>query len=71
MNTAEKTMNSKHSILQHVIFDKKKRNLSYDGLEKNYPKSKIIGDFRLGEKLGEGTFGKVMLATHILTKEKV
>ncbi len=30
-----------------------------------------IGNFILEQKLGEGTFGKVILGTHILTKEKV
>ena len=35
----------------------------------NTPKN--IGQFILGEKLGEGTFGKVRLGTHILTGEKV
>ena len=34
-------------------------------------KTKNIGQFILGEKLGEGTFGVVRLATHILTGEKV
>ena len=34
-------------------------------------KAKNIGQFLLGEKLGEGTFGVVRLATHILTGEKV
>ena len=34
-------------------------------------KAKNIGQFILGEKLGEGTFGVVRLATHILTGEKV
>jgi 5'-AMP-activated protein kinase catalytic alpha subunit len=33
--------------------------------------SKNIGHFILKEKLGEGTFGKVRLGTHILTGEKV
>jgi hypothetical protein len=30
-----------------------------------------IGNFILGEKIGEGTFGKVRVGTHILTGEKV
>ena len=34
-------------------------------------KEKIIGGFKLGEKLGEGTFGKVRLGFHMITKEKV
>lgn len=33
--------------------------------------SKNIGQFIMGEKLGEGTFGKVKKGTHILTGEKV
>ena len=33
--------------------------------------NKNIGHFILGEKLGEGTFGVVRIATHILTNEKV
>ena len=35
-------------------------------------KNEIIrGDFKLEEKLGEGTFGKVILGTHLITGEKV
>jgi len=34
-------------------------------------KAKSIGNYILGKTLGEGTFGKVKLATHILTGEKV
>ena len=30
-----------------------------------------IGHYMLGKALGEGTFGKVKLGTHILTGEKV
>ena len=32
---------------------------------------KTIGHYVLGKALGEGTFGKVKLGTHILTGEKV
>ena len=32
---------------------------------------KFIGQFRLGEKLGQGTFGIVVLGTHQITGEKV
>lgn len=35
------------------------------------PHQKSIGQFILGKKLGEGTFGTVRLATHIETKEQV
>ncbi|EAS00862.2 Serine/Threonine kinase domain protein (macronuclear) [Tetrahymena thermophila SB210] len=34
-------------------------------------KKKYIGHYIIGETLGEGTFGKVKVATHILTGEKV
>lgn len=34
-------------------------------------KSASIGHFILGKTLGEGTFGKVKLGTHLLTGEKV
>lgn len=33
--------------------------------------SNAIGHYILGKSLGEGTFGKVKLGTHILTGEKV
>jgi hypothetical protein len=33
--------------------------------------AKTIGHFIIGEKLGEGTFSKVCLGTHITTNEKV
>jgi len=34
-------------------------------------KSKSIGQYMLGKTIGEGTFGKVRIGTHILTGEKV
>lgn len=49
-----------------------KREKSIDiATERRGTNSKNIGQFILGEKLGEGTFGKVRLGTHILTGEKV
>jgi hypothetical protein len=48
-----------------------KRDRSTDYLDKRAIPTKNIGQFILGEKLGEGTFGKVVLGTHILTGEKV
>lgn len=35
------------------------------------PRTKSIGHYVLGRTIGEGTFGKVKLGTHILTGEKV
>ena len=41
-------------------------------LDQSYPtKLTNIGEFTLGKKLGEGTFGVVRIATHILTGQKV
>ncbi|MCQ2818467.1 MAG: protein kinase, partial [archaeon] len=37
----------------------------------NHKKHRTISQFMLGEKLGEGTFGVVRLATHVITGEKV
>ena len=34
-------------------------------------RAKSIGHYILGKTIGEGTFGKVKLGTHILTGEKV
>lgn len=34
-------------------------------------KRKIVGQYMLGKTIGEGTFGKVKLAIHIPTGEKV
>jgi len=31
----------------------------------------ILGNYRVGKNIGEGTFGKVKLGTHIYTEEKV
>jgi serine/threonine protein kinase len=30
-----------------------------------------VGQFKLGKTLGQGTFGKVKLGTHVITGEKV
>jgi serine/threonine protein kinase len=37
----------------------------------NVTKSRSIGHYIIGKNIGEGTFGKVKLGTHILTGEKV
>lgn len=34
-------------------------------------KNKVLGDYRIEEILGRGTFSKVMLGTHMTTNEKV
>ena len=43
-------------------------NNEYRNIDMN---RKFIGQFRLGEKLGQGTFGIVVLGTHQITGEKV
>jgi hypothetical protein len=39
--------------------------------KKQHEKTKSIGHYIIGKAIGEGTFGKVKLGTHILTGEKV
>lgn len=39
--------------------------------QKKHEKTKSIGHYIIGKAIGEGTFGKVKLGTHILTGEKV
>ena len=41
------------------------------GAQKKSEKTKSIGHYIIGKAIGEGTFGKVKLGTHILTGEKV
>lgn len=36
-----------------------------------HARTRSIGHYILGKSIGEGTFGKVRLGTHILTGEKV
>jgi serine/threonine protein kinase len=40
-------------------------------MKPNVTKSRSIGHYIIGKNIGEGTFGKVKLGTHILTGEKV
>ena len=44
---------------------------SSENLQNQKSKVKFIGEFNLGKKLGEGTFGVVRLASHTITHEKV
>jgi len=39
--------------------------------DKTPAKNRSIGHYVIGKNIGEGTFGKVKLGTHILTGEKV
>ena len=49
---------------------KKKNNIS-NNVRASLDKGKNLGTFILGQKIGEGTFGVVRIATHIITGEKV
>jgi len=42
-----------------------------DQISSNNSKKGSLGQFILGKTLGEGTFGRVKIATHITTGEKV
>jgi hypothetical protein len=45
--------------------------VSRPGLSNNAEKRQIVGQYMLGKTIGEGTFGKVKLAIHVPTGEKV
>ena len=47
--------------------------MSNDKFEKFEKQNKpsILGNYRIEKTVGEGTFGKVKIATHIPTQEKV
>lgn len=40
-------------------------------MSNNAEKRQIVGQYMIGKTIGEGTFGKVKLAIHIPTGEKV
>ena len=48
-----------------------KSSYLYTYKKKTPKKKKTVGKYELGKVLGEGTFGKVQLGTHIETGEKV
>ena len=48
-----------------------KKEIKFQNKSSLSSQGKNIGQFILGKKIGEGTFGIVTLATHILTGEKV
>ena len=55
-----------------INFDKMTSNPSGGGGNSSSANNQnTIGHYVLGKALGEGTFGKVKLGTHILTGEKV
>ena len=71
----EKTQKMEYSFNagENNEIDKKNSNKhkNENQYRKSVDKGKNLGTFILGQKLGEGTFGLVRIATHILTGEKV
>ena len=57
---------SKHYYSFTNILYNNKMNYEHDAFKRKY-----IGQFVLGQKLGQGTFGIVVLGTHQITGEKV
>ena len=71
----EKTQKMEYSFNagENNEIDKKNSNKhkNENQYRKSVDKGKNLGTFILGQKLGEGTFGLLRIATHILTGEKV
>ena len=57
-------------IQKMKILPKTERNYQETNKER-INEQEILGDFIIGETLGRGTFGKVKLAIHKITGEKV
>jgi hypothetical protein len=51
-----------------IINNTSKRSLSNNS---GRHRGKIIGQYSIGDKIGEGTFSKVCLGTHLPTGERV
>ena len=68
-----KIMNENEELIQNekIYNIQKNKSLTKRVNYKSYNKSKIKGPYYLGKTLGEGTFGKVKLAIHIKTGEKI
>ena len=49
----------------------KRRNNDLSAANDAHPEGTRLGHYTMGKALGKGTFGKVKLATHTLTSEKV
>ena len=64
-------MNNSFDAARYNGLDLKSNNNCDIQKRKSLEKGKNLGSFILGKKIGEGTFGIVRIATHILTGEKV
>lgn len=74
MNLSNNNASAKSSHQKNNINKKNYANRSFDACEnnnQNKSKCKIIGGFKIGEIIGQGSFAKVSSATHLITKEKV
>ena len=49
----------------------KSKNKNEEKEEKEEKEEYILGNYKLGKTIGEGTFGKVKLGVHKITGEKV
>jgi serine/threonine protein kinase len=64
---AEDSFNVKDVLVAAPIKQASKKSAG----KKKHEKTKSIGHYIIGREIGQGTFGKVKLGTHILTGEKV
>ena len=67
----EKKNANSFSLSDNIEKKNTKKNKKLSNIRASLDKGKNLGTFILGQKLGEGTFGVVRMATHIITGEKV
>lgn len=65
-NNSQSPMQINKNVLNTISFNHDKTNTYQLSISQH-----IIGDFIIGDKLGEGTFSKVCQGTHRITQEKV
>ena len=73
-NNASRARSANPNIRQHPVNINVKSGNNADKSRPrttNKPENKVVGQYRLGKTIGEGTFGKVKIAQHIPTGEKV
>ena len=72
-NQKQRNISLPNKTDKEIEKDEKEENLENIKTENNEEKEEelILGNYRLGKTIGEGTFGKVKIGFHKLTGERV